>query len=114
MSSPYQAPASAADVARGLTASVIDAVSSGDPATLIDCPGYGPKNSRMSVADYLADSFAGQDQGSLPGLVALWAGALKSSDVALRISAMALLSQVASAHVAFHLDDAMAADEVPA
>lgn len=109
MSAPYATPIrlSTEDIAQQLARSVIEAVESGLPDTLIDCPGFTKANQRMRLAAYMEDAFSAPGEEAIYGMLKLWAMALKSTDVALRLEAMAQLSAMTQKHVAFHLDDAL-------
>lgn len=106
-----QPPALALDpetVARNLAKSIIDAVSSGNPGTLIPCPAYLSPPQAVPLVEYLEDLFAGTSTRSIAtDLLKLWSAALTSSDVAIRLSAMALASELAQHHVSVHLDAAL-------
>ena len=97
-------PHTVGSVPADLADELIAAVQSGNPATKVSTPGYG--RSQTSLADLLTDELAG-DNFLCTGLLAMWASALKSSDVACRLEAMALLARWQQQHVAFHLDDAL-------
>ena len=97
-------PHTVGSVPADLADELIAAVESGDPAAKVSTPGYS--HTQTKLADLLADDIPGDDF-LLHGLLAMWARALKSSDVACRLEAMALLSRWQQQHVAFHLDDAL-------
>lgn len=98
-------PTDAGSLATELATDLILAVESGNPAANVLTPGYG--RAQTTLADLLSDELAG-DNFLCHGLLAMWAQGLKSSDVAMRMQSMALLSEWQRRHVAFHLDDAMA------
>lgn len=97
-------PSTVGSVPAMLSADLIAAVESGNPATKVSTPAYG--RTQTPLDELLADDLAGGDY-LLHGLLAMWAAGLKSTDAALRIQCMTLLNEWQQKHVAFHLDDAL-------
>jgi len=101
-----------------LFAEFADALGTGEQSSPVDTPAFRVK--RQSITDVLLDEMAG-DKGreTLGHFQRLLASALKSSDPALRLEAMAAAAALSRAHADYHaeagdLDDADADDVLAA